>query len=846
MRLGIRSIRARITVLLLIPLLSLAGLWIYTTASSVSGVYSLLRVDSVNRWVGRPADQLAQALQAERLAAVRYTAAPGGAVLAKDLVAFQQAEHTTDQLATVLDGRAGTAYSGVSAEAHARLQDIVNHVDLIGGIRQDVLQRRLEWDAIYAQYTDLLDPFFQLRSALSGLETGQLARQAGDLIELVRAHEYLSREDALYTGAQTSGSVSPSVYQTFLATVDGERLLFNVYLPELPDDQQNLYDPFVGGSTRASLGGMEASISAAGTQDAPRAVDPNTWRATMDDALSQLTSIEQQSADLASRAARDTAYGVMEHDAVVGALGLLAFLVSLWVSLRVGRGLVRELIGLRNAAFDLAGTRLPSVMRRLRDGERVDVAAEAPPLQLTPPRGPGRRRRVTERDEIAQVGRAFDAVQRAAVEAAVDQAELRRGISAVFVNLARRSQALLNRQLTLLDDMERRAADPSDLEDLFQLDHLTTRMRRHADGLLILSGGGLGRAARRPARVLDVVRAAVGEVEDYTRVTVHPLPPVAVLGAAVSDVVHLLAELVENATVYSPPHTRVQVQGDLVAQGLVLEIDDRGLGMGDQALQDANDRLATGGDFDLTDSDRLGLFVVSRLAARHGIRVTLRQSPYGGTTAVVLLPEQVLVPLPKPERPAAPTAERAALQAAPEPGPDAGSGVAALPTRRPRPMRGLPSPRGPQPAASGPSAPAADRSGAAASAAEAPRHDSPGRPPLRPVGPRPARVEPTVTGSGLPRRVPAGSSGATASGAPAPAAGRDRTEGDAPPLPRRVRQASLAPQLRDGPPPGAPEPTRTPARERTPEEARAVFGSFQRGLARGRGVEERTPGDSRP
>jgi hypothetical protein len=164
-------------------------------------------------------------------------------------------------------------------------------------------------------------------------------------------------------------------------------------------------------------------------------------------------------------------------------------------------------------------------------------------------------------DEIGQVGRAFSTTQRAAVQAAVEQERLRRGVSAVFTNLARRSQLLLHRQLTLLDTMQRRVQDPAEFEDLFRLDHMTTRMRRHAEGLLILSGNAPGRAWRRPVRLSEVVRAAVGETEDYPRVVVRRMPRVELAGSAVADVLHLLAELIENATAFSPPETAVTVRG---------------------------------------------------------------------------------------------------------------------------------------------------------------------------------------------------------------------------------------------------------------------------------------------
>ena len=268
-------------------------------------------------------------------------------------------------------------------------------------------------------------------------------------------------------------------------------------------------------------------------------------------------------------------------------------------------------------------------MRRLAAGEEVDIETEAPRLEYP-------------QDEAGQVGQAVNTLQRAAVEAAVKQAGMRRGVSEVFVNLARRNQVLLHRQLTLLDHMERRTEDSDELADLFRLDHLTTRMRRHAEGLVILSGAAPSRQWRKPVQLMDVVRAAVAEVEDYERIEVRRLPRLAVDGGAVADLTHLIAELLENATVFSPPHTAVQVLGERVTNGFTLEIHDRGLGMPSDTLVEANLRLSETPEFELSDTDRLGLFVVSRLAQRQDVRVSLQPSPYGGTTAVVLIPGAIL------------------------------------------------------------------------------------------------------------------------------------------------------------------------------------------------------------
>jgi signal transduction histidine kinase len=337
--------------------------------------------------------------------------------------------------------------------------------------------------------------------------------------------------------------------------------------------------------------------------------------------------------------------------AIAGGVGLIAVLASIIISVRFGRRLAGELAGLRAAAVELSEQRLPDIMERLRKGEDVDVRKEAKAIK------------VSGSAEITDVARAFGSVQRTAVTAAVGQSALRNGVGVVFLNLARRKQGLLHRQLALLDGMQRRTHDPDRLEELFRLDHLTTRMRRHAESLMVLSGSAPARAWRKPVPVIDIVRAAVAEVEDYTRVNVETMPVSAFDGGAAADLTHLVAELVENATIYSPPDTPVKVRGDQVSNGYAIEIDDKGHGLSNAEYAAFNRLLTDPPEFDLADSDKLGLFVVGRLAERHGIKVLLRRSPFGGTTAIVLVPRALVT-------------EQTALSAG-----DSGDEMAALPSR---------------------------------------------------------------------------------------------------------------------------------------------------------------------
>src|SRR5262245_56113827 len=328
---------------------------------------------------------------------------------------------------------------------------------------------------------------------------------------------------------------------------------------------------------------------------------------------------------------------VVDFVIVIG-IGLVIVIVGVTMMGLFARRLARDVTGLEATAQRLADEEMPALIERLRAGEHDAAPAEAAPKLRT------------KTAEIARAEAAITSLQRTAAAAAAGEARLRNGIGQVFVSLARRNQSLLQRQLRMIDALEQKASDPATLADLFPLDHLTTRMRRHAEGLIILSGAAPGRSWSEPVPVIDVIRGAVAEVEDYKRVTVLTRAEDAVAGLAAADMIHLLAELIENATLSSPSGTRVEVRAERVANGFAIEIDDRGLGIEAGQLRTINQQLAQPPDFDLANADQLGLFVVGKLAARHGVRVALRPSPYGGTTAVVLMPNSIVVPASETEQ----------------------------------------------------------------------------------------------------------------------------------------------------------------------------------------------------
>ncbi|HYY18153.1 MAG TPA: ATP-binding protein, partial [Streptosporangiaceae bacterium] len=288
---------------------------------------------------------------------------------------------------------------------------------------------------------------------------------------------------------------------------------------------------------------------------------------------------------------------------------------------------------LRADALDVAGNRLPEMVRRLSQSEGADEGVEIEPIG------------VTSTDEIGEVARAFDQVHREAVRLAADEALLRGNLNAMFINLSRRSQSLIERQLSLIDSLEQSEQDPGRLSSLFRLDHLATRMRRNSENLLVLAGHEVTRRWSQPVPLVDVLRAAISEIEQYERVVLNVQPGIVVVGQAVNDVVHLVAEIVENATGFSPEDTQVYVSGQpLSSGGVLLDITDNGVGVSDQEMSHANWRLDNPPVVDVAVSRRMGLFVVGRLAARHGVRVRLRHAQAGGLTALIWLPDTVAAP----------------------------------------------------------------------------------------------------------------------------------------------------------------------------------------------------------
>ncbi|WP_327349992.1 nitrate- and nitrite sensing domain-containing protein [Streptomyces sp. NBC_01321] len=632
MRFRGKSIRRKIVALLLVPLVSLTGLWGFATFLTGREASHLMSASTIVEKVGHPLEDTVRAIQDERRQTLVFLADPRAS---NALPLLQRQRAATDRV--VADVQDSARQKGIRdalrPEDETQLNSVLGSVEGLGALRESVENRTIDRLKAMEFYNRLIDPCYRFLTGLRTMENVSMDKQVRALVGISRAREMLSREDALVASALVAGRLTASELRQISDLVANRKLLYGINGEMLPSSERQRVEQFWASPDSEGLRTAESTLINGGPTQDPRAVDAERWQEVAPSVLNRLANDSTEMNNRFQDRGKPAGYSVLIKAGIAGVLGFLALLASVFVSVRIGRELIRDLSRLRKDAHEVSGVRLPSVMRRLAAGEQVDVETEAPHLQY-------------ERDEIGQVGQALNTLQRAAVEAAVKQADMRRGVSEVFVNLARRNQVLLHRQLTLLDTMERRTEDTDELADLFRLDHLTTRMRRHAEGLVILSGAAPSRQWRKPIQLMDVVRAAVAEVEDYERIEVRRLPRFGVGGPAVADLTHLIAELLENATVFSPPHTAVQVLGERVANGFTLEIHDRGLGMAPDVLLDANLRLAETPEFELSDTDRLGLFVVSRLAQRQNVRVSLQTSPYGGTTAVVFIPAALLTDAP--------------------------------------------------------------------------------------------------------------------------------------------------------------------------------------------------------
>lgn len=514
---------------------------------------------------------------------------------------------------------------------------------------------------VFLAFSRIIDTIVQ--ASLLAAEVAPDAEIAVDLYKAVhalRAAEAVSRASALGSAALISERLTPEQLSEFSRYVGDGRGEVEYATTVLSGKRQTQLQEITASPTWRQLTAMEDAIIQRGirTEDSessssssndgsgrqstsrttrtadtppPLPLGIGEWQQVATAVRSQLLKLwEDQSRD-AHRTAETTGIQIARNSLYGGLAVLVLTLLAFLAALLLANRFIGRMKRLRRDTLELADERLPETIRRLGDGGQIDPQEVA--------------RLDYGADELGQVADAFNRAHVAAVSAAVAESKTRAGVAAVFLNIAHRSQVMVHRQLALLDKAEREEENPARLDLLFQLDHLATRARRNAENLVILGGEQPGRRWRNPVPLIEVVRGAVAESLDYTRIQAGKLPDVRITGTAVADLIHLIAELTDNATAFSPPESRVEVTGTLVGKGVAVEIIDQGLGMPESELAERNAVLASPPDFSvatLSSDARLGLFVIGKLAARHGISVRLTESDYGGVRAIVLVPTTLI------------------------------------------------------------------------------------------------------------------------------------------------------------------------------------------------------------
>ncbi|MGH3806208.1 MAG: nitrate- and nitrite sensing domain-containing protein [Pseudonocardiaceae bacterium] len=485
-------------------------------------------------------------------------------------------------------------------------------------------------EVVVTEYSDAIDPLIDLDVALTRqLDDVAVTNDAAAAHALVSGREQVSRQHAIVSAALYANRLGPGQIDDLrTAAVRLTTAQDAVRGALAPAERANATR--VGGDAELSRQRLLQLVLNRGLAAEPLNTSPQEWDRRNTVVVDSISVLEKELRQRVDRTAQTLLSHVRTAAGLNSVILFFALALGVLVGIMVARALLRPLGVLKRTALDVADRRLPEAMARIRDGGLPEMPIEPVP--------------VGTREEIGQVARAFDEVHSQAVRLASEQAQLRANVNDIFVNLSRRTQGLVERQLKLIDRLESGEQDPKQLDNLFQLDHLATRMRRNSENLLVLAGTDAASRSGQPVRLVDVLRAAVSEVEQYQRLVLQHPPAVLVLGRSASDLVHLLAELLDNATHFSPPDSQVMVSSESAADGSVeIGVADRGVGMTDAEFAETNERLATPPVVDASVSRRMGLFVVGRLASRHGIEVRLRRGEGGvGVWASVRMPPRLV------------------------------------------------------------------------------------------------------------------------------------------------------------------------------------------------------------
>jgi signal transduction histidine kinase len=639
--LGNWRVRWRLAALIAVPLLTAAVLGALTINRGVSNWQTTGRVQHLAQLDSAVVTYI-QAVEDERDYSIASTA-NRGAYSAKLRTARRVTDEAAAKVAALADGiTVGDGYQLVAVQAVNAVQVSAKTLPLV---RKAVADPLFPMTGIMRVYTvNIIQPANTF-TGIVGNEASNtdLRRGATSLAALLQVQDAKSVQRAIMLRAVSfpQPNLSPDDLASLQQAHQQEVAdLANFKASVDPAEELNYSNTVTGAPVDAAatqIQNAEALLTGPGphplTPALARSLSAANVNKDMSFTIGKVRKVGDELAGNISTQADTSRNNATTGLLVTSLVTLLLLLLVALVSTIVARSLIRPLRKLRADALDVAGNRLPEMVRRLSQSEGADEGVEIEPIG------------VTSTDEIGEVARAFDQVHREAVRLAADEAMLRGNLNAMFINLSRRSQSLIERQLSLIDSLEQSEQDSGRLSSLFRLDHLATRMRRNSENLLVLAGHEVTRRWSQPVPLVDVLRAAVSEIEQYERVVLNVQPGIVVVGQAVNDVVHLVAEIVENATTFSPEDTQVYVSGQpLSSGGVLLDITDNGVGISDQEMSHANWRLDNPPVVDVAVSRRMGLFVVGRLAARHGVRVRLRHAQAGGLTALIWLPDTVAAP----------------------------------------------------------------------------------------------------------------------------------------------------------------------------------------------------------
>ncbi|MFC7471049.1 nitrate- and nitrite sensing domain-containing protein [Actinomadura keratinilytica] len=636
-RIALRNwrISTRLVALLTLPVVAATSLGAMRINSSMDEIEQLDNMKLLTEMT-KHATRLATALQNER----DQSAGPlthGGKATDYDVRSHR--ENTDRARQVFLEGTRDLESADEQAldGVRSNVRQITSQLYTLGDIRKEAYQDDQSVSQTIDAYSQLIEQLLDLSTDMAQATSNpDMIQRTRALAAFSSAKEYASIQRAVIAAAlpandRSYGELSETDRRYGSNAFKNEEGSLAILGGVYDGNAETLLKPLGNNATITEANAYAKRVLT--EPNGMRMLDKRSYRDWLDDASAELdqmqriettllTEMEQKARELRNEAERD-AY-------LNGAVILLVLGVSLVGAFVVSRSMIRSLRRLQDTATKVAQERLPELVQQLSESDPQDVDTSVESVG------------VHSRDEIGKVAAAFDDVHREAVRLAADQALLRGNVNAMFTNLSRRSQGLIQRQLSLISELESREADPDQLSSLFKLDHLATRMRRNGENLLVLAGEEPGRRWTRPVPLVDVLRAAASEVEQYERIELASVPATDVASRVVNDLVHLLAELLENATSFSSPQTKVKVTGHALPDGRVLiEIHDTGIGLSPEDLSAINERLAQPPTVDVSVSRRMGLFVVGRLSQRHGIRIQLRPSDSGGTTALVMLPVDV-------------------------------------------------------------------------------------------------------------------------------------------------------------------------------------------------------------